>query len=251
MVQQGVVATPAACARLGRRRRCARPGTGMSPRRAARRGRRSRVRRRRGRSAPPTARRLPFLSDHRPEDLDDGRTGRVVGCRQDQICAQLVRAKRRPVLPRRDRRGCVLVRPYKVEVGHARRRLRREDERGNDAEVPGARAAQRSEEVGVLVLVALHDPPVGENDLRGVQVIERQPSARPRIPSPPPRVRPAMPTEGHAPVGIASPCSLSRLQRSPVRVPAPTVTRLSPMSTEFRGVTSMTTPRVDERPARQ
>src|SRR5215216_2512537 len=73
----------------------------------------------------------------------------------------------------------------------------------------------------------------------------------PRIPSPPPRVSPATPTSGQVPAGMARPCSWSDSYTPPRRAPAPTVATPPETDTEPIGVTSMTTPRLTERPAKQ
>jgi hypothetical protein len=71
------------------------------------------------------------------------------------------------------------------------------------------------------------------------------------MPRPPPRVRPAIPTSGPQPAGIVSPCSSSASYTSPSRAPAPTVARPLDTNTDRIGLTSITMPSVDERPAKQ
>ena len=58
-----------------------------------------------------------------------------------------------------------------------------------------AGAAQRPEELTVMVLVAFDDATVRQDDLCLEQVVAGQAVLPARIPSPPPRVRPAIPTE--------------------------------------------------------
>src|SRR2546421_218532 len=80
---------------------------------------------------------------------------------------------------------------------------------------------------------------------------EVRPWVRPRIPSPPPRVRPAIPTPGPQPAGMVRPCLASASYTSPSRAPAPIVATPSATDTDRIGVTSMTIPALDERPAKQ
>jgi len=77
---------------------------------------------------------------------------------------------------------------------------------------------------------------------------EVTPYVRPRIPSPPPSVRPDTPTDGQVPPGMVTPCSCSIPYTSPRLAPAPTVARSSKTVTVRMGVTSTSTPRVEECP---
>ena len=75
-----------------------------------------------------------------------------------------------------------------------------------------ARAAQRPEQVGLAILVAGRRRGRRRSvDLRGAQAVRGQPVRRPRIPSPPPSVRPAMPTSGPQPAGIVHPVRRERV----------------------------------------
>jgi hypothetical protein len=74
---------------------------------------------------------------------------------------------------------------------------------------------------------------------------------RPRMPSPPPSVSPAIPTAGQEPAGIASSSLASPASISPRRAPAPTVAIPSEATTELISLRSMRSPRVAERPAKQ
>ena len=74
---------------------------------------------------------------------------------------------------------------------------------------------------------------------------------RPRMPSPPPSVSPAIPTTGQEPAGIASASVASRSSISPRRAPAPTVAIPSDSPTELIALRSITSPRLAERPAKQ
>ena len=80
---------------------------------------------------------------------------------------------------------------------------------------------------------------------------EVSPCRRPRIPSPPPRVRPAMPTVGPQPPAIVRPCSASASYSGPSVAPAPTVTAPSATLTAFIGPTSRTRPGLEEPPSKQ
>ena len=77
------------------------------------------------------------------------------------------------------------------------------------------------------------------------------PYVRPRIPSPPPSARPAIPTGGQVPAGMARPWSCSVSYTAPSRAPAPTVATPSETVTAPMGVTSTTTPRVEECPPKE
>src|SRR6266540_170992 len=80
---------------------------------------------------------------------------------------------------------------------------------------------------------------------------EVTPYLLPRIPSPPPSVRPATPTGGQVPAGIARSCSCRASYTSPSRAPAPILARPPETDTERIGATSMTIPRVEEYPAKE
>src|ERR671912_1974005 len=71
------------------------------------------------------------------------------------------------------------------------------------------------------------------------------------MPIPPPRVRPEIPTEGPQPAGMVMPCPSSASYTSPRRAPAPTVAASPETDTERMDETSITTPFVEERPAKQ
>ena len=72
-----------------------------------------------------------------------------------------------------------------------------------------AGAAQRPEQLLVMVLVAFDHTTVRQDDLRPQQVVAGQAVLLPRIPSPPPSVRPAIPTDGPQPAGMVRSCSAS------------------------------------------
>jgi hypothetical protein len=95
-------------------------------------------------------------------------------------------------------------------------------------------------------LVKADGPSVGEHDLGCEEAVERQPYARPRIPIPPPSVSPAIPTDGHVPVGTARPYRKSVSISTPLRIPAPTSTRSSATVADAIELTSISRPRVDE-----
>ena len=69
---------------------------------------------------------------------------------------------------------------------------------------PAPRSAQQQ-----VRLVGVDDAPVGEHDLRARRLSEVSPCRRPRIPRPPPSVRPAMPTVGPQPAGMVRPWASS------------------------------------------
>jgi hypothetical protein len=71
------------------------------------------------------------------------------------------------------------------------------------------------------------------------------------MPSPPPSVRPEIPTVGPQPAGMVKPCSSSASYTPPRRAPAPTVATPPETDTERIGETSMMIPPVEERPAKQ
>jgi hypothetical protein len=73
----------------------------------------------------------------------------------------------------------------------------------------------------------------------------------PRIPSPPPSVSPAIPTNGQVPAERARPCSSSEADTRPSRVLAPTVATPPETDTAAIGDTSITNARLTERPAKQ
>lgn len=75
-----------------------------------------------------------------------------------------------------------------------------------------------------------------------------RPSLREAKPTPPPSARPAMPTVGHEPAGIVTPCCASLAYTSSSRAPAPTLAlpRARSKTTPSRRETSITTPLVVE-----
>jgi hypothetical protein len=77
------------------------------------------------------------------------------------------------------------------------------------------------------------------------------PCVRPRIPSPPPSVSPAIPTVGPQPAGMVSSCAASASYTSPSRAPAPILAWPPSTDTERMGRVSTTIPSVEERPAKQ
>ena len=89
-----------------------------------------------------------------------------------QARGQLVGSGRGPPLPGPDDGGGVCVRPCQMHVGGGLRRGHGpEDKRRHDAEVAGAGAAERPEQVRLVVVVALEDAAVGEHDLRPDEVV--------------------------------------------------------------------------------
>ena len=102
-------------------------------------------------SAATSARSSPRPGEG-PEHLDlQRRRG------DQQAGGERVGRVRRPRLPRGDHRRRVV--PERLERGHLRRGHGRELERRDDAEARPARAAQRPEQVGLVVLVAAHRAP--------------------------------------------------------------------------------------------
>ena len=87
-----------------------------------------------------------------------------------------------PRLPRGDRRR--RIGPERLERRRLGRRHGREVQRGDDAEAPAARAPQRPEQVGLLVLVAAHLAPVGQDDLGRAQRVGGQPVEAAEDPEP-------------------------------------------------------------------
>jgi hypothetical protein len=69
-----------------------------------------------------------------------------------------------------------------------------------------------------------------------------RPSLRATTPCPPPIASPLIPTVGHVPPGIATPCSAIAAYRSTSRVPAPTVAVPEPTETFPMALTSTTMP---------
>ena len=79
---------------------------------------------------------------------------------------------------------------------------------------------------------------------------EVTPYFRPRIPSPPPSVRPAIPTEGQVPAGMARPCSCNASYTSPSDAPAPILATAPSTDTDRIGETSISRPPVEDPPAK-
>ena len=169
-----------------------------------------------------------------------------------EVGGDVVRRAGRPVLPRGDHRAPRRPGPAQLEAGRARLGHRDEGQRGDHAELPAARAAQRPEQLRLAVGVAVDQPPAGQDDARPASASEVSPYARPSRPSPPPRVRPAMPTVGPQPAGRVRACSCRP------RTPAPAVrprrsSRARPTAHRdaVQAARSSTTPSVEERPAKQ
>ena len=85
-------------------------------------------------------------------------------------------------LPGGDRRRRVV--PERLERRRLGRRHGREVQRGDDAEAPAAGTPQRPEQVGLLVLVAAHLAPVGQDDLGRAQRVGGQPMEAAEDPEP-------------------------------------------------------------------
>jgi hypothetical protein len=71
--------------------------------------------------------------------------------------------------------------------------------------VATAGAAQRPEQLPIVLLVTVDDATVRQDDPRSEQMVAGQAVLAAEDPQPPPRVRPAIPTEGPQPAGMVRP----------------------------------------------
>ena len=126
----------------------------------------------------------------------------------------------------------VLDRPERRPTDDRLERVRLERELRDDAEVATA-AADRPEEVRVLVGARGHLRAVGEHHLRREQVVDREPVPPRRGPCPPPSVSPATPVLEMIPVGTARLWPGRRVDLSP-HAAAADPHRAVPGSTEDR-----------------
>ena len=140
--------------------------------------------------------------------------------------------------------GGLLDRPERRAADDGVDVVQAEHERGDDAEVAAA-AADRPEEVGVLVGAGADALAVGEHDVGGSSRLSMvRPYLRVRWPRPPPRVSPPTPVVEMIPLGVARPCSLVARSTSPHVQPPPTrtVRACGSTSMSFSSERSMTTP---------
>jgi hypothetical protein len=125
-----------------------------------------------------------------------------------QARGQRVGCGRRPPLPGLDDGGGEPVRPGEVHVGGDRGRGHGpEDERRHDAEVAGAGAAQRPEQVLVVVVVAGEDAAVGEDDLGPDEVVGGDAVLAPEDPEAAAQGQPPTPTGGQVPPAMVRSCA--------------------------------------------
>src|SRR5919106_4199091 len=195
--------------------------------------------------------RVRFRAEHDADHTDGGRLLDVGAGPDQQARRQLLRGGRRPRLPGVDRRGCLGGGPRHVEVRRGWRWDGPERERGHHAEVAGTGSAERPEQILFVMLVALDDPAVRQDDLRPEQVVGCQPVPSPDDPEPSPEREPGDPDGGQDPAGMARSCWSSDAYTSPILVPPPTVTEPPETSTACIRVTSTRSPPLEERPPKQ
>ncbi len=114
-------------------------------------------------------------AEHGSEQMEHGPLAGVAGGGYQQAGREFIGRSRRPGLPGLDHLGRVDVWPNQVETGGGRRRHSAEGQRRDHAEVAATCAAQRPEQLGLAVVVAVDNPPVGQNHLRADQMITGQP----------------------------------------------------------------------------
>ena len=151
----------------------------------------------------------------------------------------------------RDQRARV-DRARQLERGHRRRGHGARAQRRHDAEARAARAPQRPEQVRLALLVAVDDAAVGEHDL-GARAARRRSAraggrgSRARRPASGPRCR-----RRAAPGGDRQRrARRARRRRRRAARPRRSSPARPPTATPSIGETSITTPSVDERPAKQ
>ncbi len=141
-----------------------------------------------GRATAPATRQQPrrvgLGADHRADHSDDRWLARAALGGDQQARGQLVRGGGSPRLPGLDERAGARPRPHHAQARGRRRRHRPQDELGDNAELAASGAAQRPEEVVVTLLVAGHDAPVGEHDLRADELVRREPVPTAEDPEP-------------------------------------------------------------------
>src|SRR4029450_9200345 len=108
--------------------------------------------------------------EQRAVHVDGGRPVDVAGGGHLQAHSELVGSVRRPRLPGFDHAGGARKGPCHVYVRGVRGGDGPEDERRHHAEVAGAGASERPEQVLVVVLVTLEDAAVGKDELGSEQV---------------------------------------------------------------------------------
>ena len=156
------------------------------------------------------------------------------------------------MLPGAEQRRRPRERPAQPEHGRPRPRDDPKLERGRDAELPAARAAQRPEQVGLGVRVGRDGAPVRQHDLRGHQLVARQPVRPAQHPEPAAQQQPCDPDLGPASArDRAAACVEGVVDPPEPRSWRPRAPYPSPTATPSIGATSISTPPVDERPAKQ
>jgi hypothetical protein len=114
-----------------------------------------------------------FAVEHAADDVDPGRS-LAVASGQPQGGVELVGCGGCPGLPGRHHRGGGGRRPGQLEDRGRGRGEGAKDEGGDHAEVAAAGAAQRPEQLPVVVLVAFDDAPVRQDDLHPEQAVAGQ-----------------------------------------------------------------------------
>ena len=102
---------------------------------------------------------------------------------EGEEAVQLARGGGQELAVHRQHLGTELDRPERRPCDHGLDLVQPELEPGHDAEVAAA-ATQRPEQVGVLVLAGAHELAVGQHDLGGEQVVDRQPARARQVPEP-------------------------------------------------------------------
>ena len=169
----------------------------------------------------------------------------------EQAGGELVRRVGRPPLPGLDHGDGVALLPLQVQGRGGRCRNRPQRER-HDAELAAAGAAQRPEQVAVPAFVAVDDAAVGEDDLRGGELVAGEPVPAAEDAEAAAEDEPGDP-DGRAAAGGDR--DAVRLQRVvDVAQPRPGADRRDALprgTTAFIGLVSRRIPRVEERPAKQ
>ena len=89
--------------------------------------------------------------------------------------AEAVVDERRPALPGVEHLRRIVPRPGHRAGDHLADRVHAEGEGGGDPEVPAATAAQRPEEIGMLLLAGAQRPAIGVDQLDGDEVVAGEP----------------------------------------------------------------------------
>ena len=152
-------------------------------------------------------------------------------------------------LPGVDEGDGIGVGPREVEVGRCRRREEPKAKRRDHAELAAAAATQRPEQVGVLLVVALDDAPVGQHDPGADQLIAGQPVLAAEDPEATAEGQ-AGDADGWARAGRDRDVVFEQLLVDVAELRArPDRCHVADTDTERIGETSMRIPRVEERPA--